>query len=93
MRVFGILVAFLTIAVVSVPAQAFETFIPLGTGYSTSVSKDPAIESERQRIIEQTDIYETQIYNQQLQQRNFQARSSAFFNDAAAFSSDRSIDY
>ena len=93
MRVFGILVAFLTLVVLAVPASAFETFIPLGTGYSTSVSKDPAIESERQRVIEQTDIYETQIYNQQLQQRVFQSRSSAFFNDAAAFASDRSIDY
>jgi hypothetical protein len=93
MRIIGILVASITLAVLAIPAQAFETFIPLGTGYSTSVSKDPAIESERQRIIEQADIYETEIYNKQLQERILQSRSSAFFIDAAAFSSDRSIDY
>jgi hypothetical protein len=93
MRVIGILVASLTFAVLAVPAQAFETFIPLGTGYSTSVSSDPAIESERQRIIEQADIYETEIYQKQLEQQILQSRSSAFFNDSAAFASDRSINY
>ena len=93
MRVSAILVAVLGLGALALPAQAFETFIPLGTGYSSSVSKDPAIESERQRIIEQTDIYETEIYNKNLAQRRLESRSSAFFNDSAAFASDRSIDY
>ena len=93
MRVFGIMAVTLTSALWAMPAQAYENFIPLGTGYSSSVSTIPGVESERQRIIEQTDIYETEIYNKQMQERLLQARSSAFFNDAAAFSSDRSIDY
>lgn len=93
MRFLGVLVVISAFVVGALPAQAYENFIPLGTGYSSSVNTIPAIKSERQRIIEQTDIYESEIYNKQLEERNFQARSSAFFNDAAAFSSDRSIDY
>ena len=93
MRILGILVGGLVLGMMVMPAQAYENFIPLGTGYSTSVSKDPALESERQRVIAQTDIYETEIYNKMLQQRNLDLSSSAFFNDSAAFASDRSIDY
>ncbi len=93
MRILGFLAGGLVLGMMVMPAQAYENFIPLGTGYSTSVSTIPGIESERQRIIEQTDIYETEIYNKQLQQRQLETSSSAFFNDSAAFNSDRSIDY
>ena len=77
----------------SAPASAYENFIPLGAGYSTSLSALPGIDSERQRIIQQTDIYETELYRKQLQQRIQDSRNSAFFNDPMAYSSDRSIDY
>ncbi len=93
MRTIGILAVILGFVALVGPATAYDTFIPLGTGYSSSVSSIPAIESERQRIIEQTDIYETEIYNKQLQQSILNSRSNAFFNDSAAFASDRSIDY
>lgn len=93
MRIMGILAGGLVLGVMVMPAQAYENFIPLGTGYSTSVSSIPGIKSERQRIIEQTDIYETEIYNKMLQQRNLESSSSAFFNDSEAYASDRFINY
>jgi hypothetical protein len=93
MRILGILSVVVVASVLATPAFAFETFIPLGTGYSTSVSSIPSLESERQRIIEQTDIYQTEIYNKLLQERILESRNNAFFYDSAAFASDRSIDY
>ena len=93
MRFSGICAGLLGLSLFVLPARAYENFIPLGTGYSTSVSSIPAIKSERQRIIEQTDIYETEIYNKQLQERIFTSRSGAFFDNPQGFNSDRSIDY
>ncbi len=93
MRISGLCAALLALSAFALPAHAYENFIPLGTGYSTSVHSIPAIESERQRIIEQTDIYESEIYNKQLQQRIVNSRSSAFFNSPQGFASDSSIDY
>ena len=93
MRLNSVLVGIFGLGLMAIPASAFDKFIPLGAGYSTSLSALPGVNSERQRIIEQTDIYETELYRKQLEQRISDMRLNAFINDSIAFSSDRSIDY
>jgi len=65
----------------AVPAQAFDTFVPMGMGYSTSNAELSKLSARDRAIIAQTDIYETDIYQRQLRAREFDARTRAFSSD------------
>ena len=75
----------------SVPAMAYENFIPLGAGYSTDVSSLPALNSQSQAITAQADIYETELYRKQLEQRQHDSYITRFSSNSDA--SDFSVDY
>ena len=64
------------------PALAYESFIPLGTGYSTNVSKLPSLNSDAQSLSAQTDVYETEIYRRALEQRNHNSAIKRFFSNS-----------
>jgi hypothetical protein len=63
-------------------ALAYESFIPLGTGYSTNVSELPALDSDAQSLATQTDIYETEIYRRALEQRMHNSAIKKFFSNS-----------
>lgn len=86
----SIAVAFLAM---SGTANAFEKFIPLGTGYSTDVSSIPPANSDTQAIIAQSDIYETEIYNKIHEQQIRTSHMNRFLNNPENSGSDFSIDY
>ena len=75
----------------SVPALAYENFIPLGAGYSTDVSSLPALNSQAQANTSQADIYETELYRKQLEQRQHDSYITRFYANSDA--SDFSVDY
>jgi hypothetical protein len=62
------------------PAHAYESFIPLGTGYSTNVSELPSLNSDSQSLSAQTDIYETEIYRRALEERKHKSAIKQFFS-------------
>ena len=64
------------------PAHAYESFIPLGTGYSTNVGELPSLNSDAQSLSAQTDIYETEIYRKALEQRNHNSAIKRFFSNS-----------
>lgn len=77
----------------SVPALAFENFIPAGTGYSTEVSALPEINSTRSQVNAKADVYETEIYKHQRDNAEFDSRMRQFFSDGESTGSDTYIDY
>ncbi len=88
--------SFLTAAVfvsLSVSAQAYEKFIPLGAGYSTEVSTLPALNSAAEAIINQSDIYETEIYYKELEAKQRESHLQRFMFGTENSGSDFSIDY
>jgi hypothetical protein len=64
------------------PAYAYESFIPLGTGYSTNVSELPALNSNAQSLSAQTDIYETELYRRALEERKHKSAIKQFFSNS-----------
>jgi hypothetical protein len=64
------------------PALAYESFIPLGTGYSTNVSELPSLNSDAESLAAQTDVYETEIYRRALEQRNQNGALRRFFTNS-----------
>lgn len=58
----SVLVAAGIVAMSSTVALAYDTFIPLGTAYSPTVSSLPEMNSEQDHINLQADIFETEIY-------------------------------
>jgi len=62
-------------------ARAFDTFIPLGFGYSTSNAEPSQLTEHDKQIIGQADIYETDIYQRQLRARETDSRASRFRSD------------
>ena len=75
----------------SAQALAYDSFIPLGAGYSTEVSTLPALDSQAQALTTQADIYESEIYRKLLEQRQHDSYISRFSSNSDA--SDFSIDY
>ena len=65
----------------SAPAKAFDSFLPLGMGYSSSNAELSQLSPQDRHIISQTDIYETEIYQRQLQDRQMDARMHSFTSD------------
>ncbi len=93
MRRVSLVLACSLLLVLANPAAAYETFIPLGTGYSTDVSSVPEFDSQRGEINQQADIFETEIY---LRRRNAAVRDSymnRFSSDPEVSGGDYNIDY
>ncbi|MBG1231498.1 hypothetical protein [Aestuariivirga litoralis] len=62
-------------------AQAFDTFIPMGFGYSTANSDPSMLSAAERKAIAKADIYETDIYQRQLHARQTDSRMSRFMSD------------
>jgi hypothetical protein len=93
MRLVFSLLATATFLGGSVSAQAYEKFIPLGAGYSTEISSLPALNSEAEAIINQSDVYETEIYIEQLEAKRRESYMQRFMFGTENAGSDFSIDY
>lgn len=74
-------------------AMAFENFIPLGHNYSPDEQALPAINSRRDRINLQTDIYETERYFEERSQRVDTSFLNRFISSQESPGADYSIDY
>ncbi len=93
MRLFRIVVAMGVVAACATGAKAFETFIPMGTGYSTEITDVPAFDSTRGRVNQEADIIETEIYRLNRLEAQQESRLNRFFSDAEVSGGDESIDY
>jgi hypothetical protein len=71
----------LAAGLVSGRAQAFDTFIPMGFGYSTSNMQPSQLSEQDKKIIGQADIYETDIYQRQLRARETDTRMQNWRSD------------
>ena len=74
-------------------ALAYDTFIPLGFGYSTMQRDPESVSKQEQKTINQADIYETDIYQRQLRARQFDSRNRRFQDDRNWNGTDNWIDY
>ena len=74
-------------------AQAYDTFIPLGFGYSTTQRNAQTVTAQEQKTIDQADIYETDIYKRQVRAREFDSRNRRFQDDRNWNGTDNWIDY
>jgi hypothetical protein len=93
MRVLAVACFVMMLGASAQNAMAYDTFIPLGFGYSTA-NGDPAQLTARERAtISQTDIYETDIYQRQLRARQTDSRMQRFLNDRNADGTDYSPNY
>lgn len=85
------------LAVISVlwpaSAMAFENFIPLGHNYSPDEQVLPPINSRRDRINLQTDIYETERYFEERSQAVDSSFLNRFISSQETSGVDYSIDY
>ena len=93
MRVLFGLAATVAFLGCSVTAQAYEKFIPLGTGYSTGVSAIPAFNSNAEAITVQSDVYETEIYYKELEAKKRDSYMQRFMFGTENSGSDFSVDY
>lgn len=85
----GVMVAALGVA----QAKAYDTFIPLGLGYSTTEGSVSALSASEQQAINQADIYETDIWQRQHRARQFDSKMQRFLNDRNSNGTDTWIDY
>ena len=93
MRVFSVMVVVAGFVVATGAAQAFENFIPAGTGYSTEILTLPELNSEQSKLNQQTDIYETEIYRKQRKYAEDDAKMRRFFSQNDATGLGGSVDY
>jgi hypothetical protein len=93
MRLMSVLIVATASLMAATAAHAYETFIPLGTGYSTGVSALPPSDSEAQALISQTDIYETEEYRKQLELRQFRNSLNQSGNNIGSTGPSDFIDY
>jgi hypothetical protein len=89
MRVAGLVLA--AVMGATAPALAYENYIPLGTGYSASVSSLPQFDSEEGIIASRADVYETELYLRARKRAEDDSRLRQFFSDSNA--TDSYIDY
>jgi hypothetical protein len=88
-----IIVGLIAILMTGTAARAYDTFIPMGAGYSTEVSSIPALNSDEEKVISQTDLYETELYAKQRAEREHDSYINRFFSNSETSGSDFSIDY
>jgi hypothetical protein len=93
MRFLKLSMAFGCLAGFSVPATAYETFIPTGTGYSTEVDSLPALDGELGQAISQADVYETELNRKAKEDAEFDSKMRRFFIDSSTPGGDTFIDY
>ena len=75
------------------PAQAYDSFLPLGLGYSTHSVDLSSLTPKQRAAINKADIYETEIYGRQLRARQFDSRMQHFMNDRNDSVTDNWINY
>ena len=88
--VLGISFAVLTLCG---PAQAYDSFVPLGLGYSTQSIDLTKLTARQRAAINQADIYETEIYQRQLRAKRFDSKFQNFSSDRNANLTDSWINY
>ncbi len=93
MRRVLILTAICAVGGFVTPALAFDTFIPLGMGYSTQDGSLSGLTAQERNTINQADIYETDIYQRQLRARQNDSRMQRFSSDRNSNGTDFSVDY
>jgi hypothetical protein len=93
MRAVFIVTGLTVAAFSSASAFAYENYIPLGTGYSSTVDEVPRFESEQGQVIQQTDVYETELYMKARKRAEEESRLREFFSDAESTGSNGHIDY
>ena len=93
MRVLAVAGFVLALGVSASSAFAFDTFIPLGYGYSTANRDASQLTARERAAISQTDIYETDIYQRQLRARQTDSRMQRFLNDRNSDGTDYSVNY
>lgn len=93
MRSFQIVLGLVVVVASTSAVQAYENYIPLGTGYSTNVDSLPSFDSAAGQVSQQTDVYETEIYLTGRKRIEDESRMRAFFSDAESTGSDSQIDY
>ena len=74
-------------------AMAYENYIPLGTGYSSSVDSLPQFDSEAGEISRRTDAYETELYLLNKKRAEQDSRLQNFFSRSDSNGVDNGIDY
>jgi hypothetical protein len=93
MRLLFSFVAAVSLLGDNVAAQAYEKFIPMGTGYSTEVSSLPTLNSDADALINQSDVYETELYYKQLEAKKRDSYMQRFMFGTENSGSDFSVDY
>lgn len=93
MRVFSVMVASAGFVALATTAQAFENFIPAGTGYSTEIITLPDLNSDQSKLNQQTDIYETEIYRKQRKYAEDDAKLRRFFSQNDSTGLNGKVDY
>lgn len=88
-----VIVACAALTVMTAPALAYENFIPLGHAYSPEDAELPPINSDQERIISQTDVYEAEIYTRQRTAKQFSSQLERFRNDQELRGGSDFIDY
>jgi hypothetical protein len=74
-------------------AQAFENFIPAGTGYSTEIITLPEFNSDQSKINQQADIYQTENYRKQRKYAEDDAKLRRFFSQNDPTGLGGKVDY
>jgi hypothetical protein len=93
MKMRCVLVGLAFVAAASGSAMAYENFIPMGAGYSSSVSEVPEFGSAKGKVNSRADVYETEIYRKGRKKVEAESRLRQFFSDRNANSTDGFIDY
>lgn len=93
MKFKTILAALFLAAAGAAPAMAYENFIPLGTGYSTTHSSLPTLNSSEDQVTSQADLYETEIYRKHEAERLHDSYLQRFVSRPESAGGDMSIDY
>ena len=75
------------------PAHAYDSFLPLGLGYSTSTVDLSTLTPRQRAAINQADIYETEIYKRQLRAKQFDSKFQNFQSDRNSSLTDNWINY
>jgi hypothetical protein len=93
MNMIRICLSAAALVALSTGAMAYENYIPLGTGYSTTVDSLPSFDSDQGQIIERTDVYETEQYLLNRKRAEQDSRLQNFFSRSESSGVDNSIDY
>lgn len=93
MRLTLTIAAAALLAASAMPAMAYENFIPLGHNYSPDESELPQLNSDRDKINAQTDIFEAEIYTRQRDAKEFNTQVQQFRTQQEYTGSNGFIDY